>query len=92
MRLWPASGGVAGHSGAGRAVGVAGLGAFAAAGSAGALGWAQVVSLTASVTCTGHVTLCGMMMPAPSYDPTPAEADGGPPETDADRAHYDHND
>lgn len=34
-----------------------------------------------------------MMTPAPkrSYDPTPAEADGGPPETGADRDHYDHD-
>lgn len=33
-----------------------------------------------------------MTTPAPSYDPTASEADGGPPETGADRAHYDHND
>jgi hypothetical protein len=71
-----------------------GVGAFAAAGSAGALGWAQAVPVGTSVTCTEHVTLCGMTTPAPkpSYDPTPAEADGGPPETDADHRHYDHND
>jgi hypothetical protein len=35
-----------------------------------------------------HVIVLGMTS-APKHDPTPREADGGPPETDADRAHYD---
>jgi len=32
-----------------------------------------------------------MTTPAPSYDPTRPEADGGPPETQGDHDHYDHD-